>query len=104
MFCREESSVGEQTLVTTIVQLDLPMGVGAKLAQNVTAHTAAFVGYPTSMNQALIGGVAGAGSAQGLQTLNRKAMSEIIVSWFLTPVVAGIVSFCLYTVCRTHWG
>ncbi|MBI5252225.1 MAG: inorganic phosphate transporter [Desulfomonile tiedjei] len=37
-----------------IVQLDLNMGVGAKVAQSITAHTCAFMGYPTSMNQALI--------------------------------------------------
>lgn len=79
-----------------VVQLDLPMGVGAKLAQSVTAHTAAFLGYPTSMNQALIGGMAGAGAVRGVKTMNAKAMKEIVLSWFLTPVVAGIVSLCLY--------
>jgi phosphate/sulfate permease len=81
-----------------VVQLDLNMGVGAKLAQSLTAHTAAFLGYPTSMNQALIGGVAGAGGARGLKTIDLKAMREIVVSWFLTPVVAGVVAFVLYAV------
>jgi phosphate/sulfate permease len=81
-----------------IVQLDLNMAVGAKVAQSLTAHTAAFLGYPTSMNQALIGGVAGAGGARGLKTIDLKAMKEIVISWFLTPVVAGIVSFVLYNV------
>jgi phosphate/sulfate permease len=81
-----------------IVKLDLNMGVGAKAAQSLTAHTAAFLGYPTSMNQALIGGVAGAGGARGLKTIDLGAMKEIVLSWFLTPVVAGIVSFALYRV------
>lgn len=81
-----------------IVQLDLSMGVGAKVAQSVTAHTAAALGFPTSMNQALIGGVGGAGSARGLKTVDLAAMKEIVISWFLTPVVAGIVSFTLYSV------
>ncbi len=81
-----------------IVKLDLNMGVGAKLAQSVTAHTAAFLGYPTSMNQALIGGVAGAGGARGLKTVDLKAMREIVVSWLLTPIVAGVVSYGLYSV------
>jgi phosphate/sulfate permease len=79
-----------------IVHLDLSMGVGAKIGQSLTAHTAAFLGYPTSMNQALIGGVAGAGGARGLKTIDIKAMKEIVISWFLTPIVAGIVSFVLY--------
>ncbi len=81
-----------------IVTLDLSMGVGAKMGQSITAHTAAFLGYPTSMNQALIGGVAGAGGARGLKTLDLKALREIVISWFFTPIVAGIVSFLLYTV------
>jgi len=81
-----------------IVQLDLSMGVGAKVAQSITAHTAASLGYPTSMNQALIGGVGGAGAARGLKTIDLKAMREIVISWFLTPVVAGIVSFLLYKI------
>jgi phosphate/sulfate permease len=81
-----------------IVQLDMRMAVGAKAAQSITAHTAAFLGYPTSMNQALIGGVAGAGGARGLKTIDLKAMREIVISWFLTPVVAGIVSFVLYKI------
>jgi phosphate/sulfate permease len=79
-----------------IVQLDLNMGVGAKLGQSITAHLAASLGYPTSMNQALIGGVAGAGGARGIATLNRKALAEIVFSWFFTPFVAGVVSFFLY--------
>ena len=81
-----------------IVQLDLSMGVGAKMARSITAHTAAFIGYPTSMNQALVGGVGGAGGARGLKTVDLKAMKEIVISWFLTPVVAGIVSFVLYKI------
>ncbi len=79
-----------------IAAVDLNMGIGAKLAQSITAHTAAVLGYPTSMNQALIGGVAGAGGARGLHTLNRRALAEIVFSWFFTPVLAGVVSFLIY--------
>jgi phosphate/sulfate permease len=78
-----------------IVELDLNMGVEATLAQSITAHTAAILGYPSSMNQALIGGVAGAGGAKGLKTLNRKALTEIVYSWFFTPMLAGFVSFLI---------
>lgn len=79
-----------------IVDVDLNVGLGAKLAQSLTAHTSAMFGYPTSMNQALIGGMAGASGARGLKTLNRKAMAEIVLSWFFTPFLAGVVSFVLY--------
>ena len=37
------------------------------------------------------------GSARGLKTIDLKAMREIVISWFLTPIVAGVVSYVLYT-------
>ncbi|WP_200822537.1 inorganic phosphate transporter [Caballeronia arationis] len=81
-----------------VVELDLNMGFGAKLAQSITAHAAAVLGYPTSMNQALIGAVAGAGGARGLRTLNRRALAEIVFSWFFTPILAGLLSFLMYVI------
>ncbi|MDI6711494.1 MAG: inorganic phosphate transporter [Bacillota bacterium] len=80
-----------------IVSLDLNSAIGAQLAQGITAHVAAFLGYPTSMNQAMIGGIAGAGLARGIKAIDLKAIKEIVISWFLTPVVGGIVAFCLYS-------
>jgi phosphate/sulfate permease len=80
-----------------IVSLDLNSAVGAQLAQGITAHIAAALGYPTSMNQAMIGGIAGAGLARGVKAIDLKAIKEIVISWFLTPVVGGIVAFCLYS-------
>lgn len=80
-----------------IVSLDLNSAVGAQLAQGITAHIAAAIGYPTSMNQAMIGGIAGAGLARGIKAIDLKAIKEIVISWFLTPVIGGIVAFCLYS-------
>jgi len=80
-----------------IVSLDINSAVGAQLAQGITAHIAASLGYPTSMNQAMIGGIAGAGLSRGIKAINMKVMKEIVISWFLTPVIGGIVAFCLYS-------
>lgn len=81
-----------------LVDLDPNMSVGAKLAQGITAHVAAWVGYPTSMNQALLGGMAGAAGARGREPMSWRAVKEIVFSWFFTPVLAGVVSFGLYVV------
>lgn len=80
-----------------LVDLDLRMGLGAKLAQSLTAHTAAWAGYPTSMNQALLGGMAGAAGARGQKPMSWKAVREIAFSWFFTPLLAGATSFVLYS-------
>lgn len=79
-----------------LVQLDLRMGVGAKTAQSITAHTAAYLGYPTSMNQALLGGVAGSASSRHTKALDGAGVRNIVFSWFFTPVLAGICSYLLY--------
>lgn len=81
-----------------LVDLDPNMGVGAKLAQSITAHTAAFLGYPTSMNQALLGGMAGASGARGREPISWRGVKEIAFSWVFTPVLAGIVSYGLYAI------
>jgi len=87
-----------------IVSLDLNSAVGAQLAQGITAHIAASLGYPTSMNQAMIGGIAGAGLARGIKAIDMKVMKEIVISWFLTPVIGGIVAFCLYSLLSPLFG
>src|SRR5262249_47885736 len=64
-----------------LVDLDRNMGVGAKLAQSVTAHTAAWLGYPTSMNQALLGGMAGAAGPPGRAPTRREGGPGNGCSW-----------------------
>lgn len=81
-----------------IVSLDINSAVGAQLAQGITAHIAASLGYPTSMNQAMIGGIAGAGLSRGIKAINVKTIKEIVVSWFLTPLIGAVVAFILYSV------
>lgn len=81
-----------------LVDLDIHMGVGAKFAQSITAHTAAFLGYPTSVNQALLGGMAGASGARGREPISWKGVKEIAFSWVFTPILAGVVSYVLYAI------
>jgi phosphate/sulfate permease len=40
--------------------------------------------------------MAGAVAVRRIKTINAEVMKEIILSWFLTPLVAGVVSLCLY--------
>lgn len=81
-----------------IVQLEINSAIGAQFGQATTAYIAALLGYPTSMNQAIIGGIAGAGLARGVKYIKVKAIKEIVVNWFISLIVAGGVSFGLYTV------
>lgn len=81
-----------------IVQLEINSAIGAQFGQATTAYIAALLGYPTSMNQAIVGGIAGAGLARGVKYIKVKAIKEIVVNWGISLIVAGSVSFVLYTV------
>lgn len=81
-----------------IVSLDINSAVGAQLAQGITTHIAASLGYPTSMNQAMIGGIARTGLSRGINATNMKTINEIVISWFSTPFIGAAVAFVLYSV------
>jgi len=81
-----------------IVQLEINSAIGAQFGQATTAYIAALFGYPTSMNQAIVGGIAGAGLARGAKYIQVKAIKEIVVNWGISLIVSGSVSFILYKV------
>jgi PiT family inorganic phosphate transporter len=79
-----------------VVKVDMSMAIAAQLVQAIVVFTAVFAGYFTSMNQALIGAMAGAGVACGRETIDRRVIVEVLCGWILGPVAAVILgySFC----------
>jgi inorganic phosphate transporter, PiT family len=80
-----------------IVRLDPRMAIGSQIAQAgiVLAYTA--FGYFTSMNQALVGAMLGAGTARGQATIYRRVVGEIALGWALGPVSGLAVGAALST-------
>ncbi len=78
-----------QRVAFDMVKLDLPMATAAQLVQALVVLTAVAFGYFTSMNQALIGAMAGAGFARGRQTIDHRVMLGVIRGWVIGPA-AGI--------------
>ncbi|MHB1931212.1 MAG: inorganic phosphate transporter [Acidimicrobiales bacterium] len=68
-----------------IVKLDRPMATAAQAVQAVVVITAVGFGFFTSMNQALIGAMAGAGAARGRDTVNRPVLVGIVRGWIVGP-------------------
>jgi PiT family inorganic phosphate transporter len=68
-----------------IVKLDRPMATAAQGVQAVVVIVAVSFGFFTSMNQALIGAMAGAGAARDRDTVNRKVLVGIVRGWALGP-------------------
>ncbi|GAC1444761.1 MAG: inorganic phosphate transporter [Chloroflexota bacterium] len=79
-----------------IVKLDLSMASAAQFVQALVILLVVSQGLFTSMNQALIGAMGGAGLARGRHTINRATLYGILKGWAISPVTGFIVCFVLY--------
>jgi len=68
-----------------VVDLDRPMATAAQAVQAVVVLLAVGFGFFTSMNQALVGAMAGASGARGHQVVHRATFLGIVRGWALGP-------------------
>ncbi len=77
-----------------IVDVDRAMATAAQLVQAGVVLVAVAFGFFTSMNQALVGAMAGAGFARGRETVQLSTLLSILQGWVLGPsgaLAAGYV-------------
>ncbi|MBN9608536.1 MAG: inorganic phosphate transporter [Actinobacteria bacterium 69-20] len=79
-----------------IVTVDRPMATAAQLVQAVVVLCAVAFGLFTSMNQALVGAMAGAGMARGRHAVKTASLYGILRGWLIGPA-AGIAAAYLIT-------
>jgi inorganic phosphate transporter, PiT family len=92
------------TVAFDIVHLDRRMAVAAQGAQAAVILAAVvLVGAFTSMNQALIGGMAGAGLARGERTIEWPVLRGILLGWAVGPV-SGLAAGIGATLLLVHAG
>lgn len=76
-----------------VVELDMRMATAAQLVQALVVLTAVFFGYFTSMNQALIGAMAGTGFARGRETIDQKVIFGIFRGWIIGPAAGAALGY-----------
>jgi inorganic phosphate transporter, PiT family len=76
-----------------VVELDVAMATAAQLVQALVVLTAVFLGYFTSMNQALIGAMAGTGFARGRETIDRLVIFDILRGWIIGPAAGAVLGY-----------
>lgn len=76
-----------------IVKLDRPMATAAQAVQAVVVITAVSFGFFTSLNQALVGAMAGAGAARGRDTVDRDVLVGIVRGWVVGPGAGVAVAY-----------
>jgi PiT family inorganic phosphate transporter len=79
-----------------IVAVDRPMAAAAQLVQALVVLAAVAFGFFTSMNQALVGAMTGAGLARGRHTVKASSLYGILRGWAVGPG-AGIAAGYLIT-------
>ena len=68
-----------------IVELDRVTATAAQFVQGLVILVAVSFGYFTSMNQALVGAMAGAGTARGRHAVNTRMLTGIVRGWVTGP-------------------
>jgi len=84
-----------QTVAFDVVHMDLTMASAAQGVQALVVLIAVTQGYFTSMNQALIGAMAGTGLARGSETVQRRQVMGILRGWAAGPVSGLAIAFIL---------
>jgi PiT family inorganic phosphate transporter len=85
-----------ETVGRKLVRLDPFSALVVVLAEAVTVHFYTLVGVPVSTSQALIGAILGVGVVKGISTVKGRTLLNILIGWFLTPVIAGVISLLLF--------
>lgn len=88
------------TVAFDVVKMDLTMASAAQGVQALVVIIAVTQGYFTSMNQALIGAMAGAGLARGRETVQRKQIIGILRGWAIGPLSGLTLAFVLESLIR----
>lgn len=83
------------TVAFDIVHMDLTMASAAQGVQALVVLAAVTQGFFTSMNQALIGAMAGTGLARGSETVQRKQILGILRGWLIGPISGLALAFAL---------
>ncbi|HZU03658.1 MAG TPA: inorganic phosphate transporter [Ktedonobacteraceae bacterium] len=88
------------TVAFDVVKMDLTMASAAQGVQALVVLAAVTQGLFTSMNQALIGAMAGTGLARGRETVQRRQIFGILRAWLIGPLSGLGLAFVLEALVR----
>ncbi|MDP7384775.1 MAG: anion permease, partial [Nitrospinota bacterium] len=75
--------------------------LAALIGAAVWLHIATHFGLPVSTTHSIIGSIIGFGILNaGLGAINYGVLGSVVGSWFLSPVMGGLISFTMFTYIR----
>jgi PiT family inorganic phosphate transporter len=84
-----------ETISRKLITLDAFSALVVILAEAVTVQIYTFVGVPVSVSQAVVGAVLGIGILKGVNTIGKQTLVNILLGWFLTPMIACFFSIAI---------
>jgi inorganic phosphate transporter, PiT family len=87
-----------------IVDVDRATATAAQLVQALVILVAVSFGYFTSMNQALVGAMAGAGTARGRNAVHRPTLLGIVRGWAMGPPSSFALALAVTLLVRAAGG
>jgi PiT family inorganic phosphate transporter len=92
------------TIGKKITELTPSRGFSAEFATAITIVLASKLGLPVSTTHTLVGGVLGVGFARGIDALNLRVVSNIVISWVITIPVGAIGAITFFYILKSIFG
>ncbi len=77
-----------RTVGSRLVALDPVAALFVILGEAITLNVYALLGVPVSASQAVVGAVVGIGLVKGVNTINTRALVNVLFGWLGTPTIA----------------
>ena len=88
------------TIGKGITPLDIPSAFVAQISSAFGMHLFSMFGIPVSTSSAIVGAVVGVGLVKGVRAISKRTIFTIFIGWVLTPTLAGLFSYSLYSIIR----
>lgn len=88
-----------RTLSDKITELDVGAALAAGITTSLLVGTASFNGLPVSTTHVSVGALAGTGLTGGSK-VDRKVLTNIVLSWIVTLPIGGLFGALLYALLR----
>ncbi len=85
-----------ETVGKKITELTNTRGFTIDFSAATVVLVASWLGLPISTTHTVVGAVIGIGLARGVKAINTDIVRDIVISWFVTVPVAGVISAALF--------
>jgi PiT family inorganic phosphate transporter len=92
-----------ETVGRKLVRLDPFSALIVVLAEALTVQFYTLMGVPVSTSQAVVGAILGVGIVKGINTVSRRTLVNILLGWFLTPVIACFLTLSIHFVANLRY-